>query len=69
MTKRLFFILVGLVVGAVGILTGLVEVLAVVDPVGTKLSDDADPLGNPRISLLQHLFLVAMTLALLTLSA
>ena len=69
MIKRLLLILSGLVVGAAGLLTGLLEVLAVVDPVGTKLSDDADPLGDPSISVLQHLFFVVMTLALLILSA
>ncbi len=29
-------------------LLGVVQLIAVVDPVGTKMADDGDPFGNPH---------------------
>ena len=39
--------LVGLAAMAVGIVVFAVYLLALVDPRGTKLADDADPFGDP----------------------
>lgn len=40
---------------------GLVESLAVLDPVGTKMADDSDPFGDPSVPWAQHAaFVVAM---------
>lgn len=66
--KGLLLLLRGFVVGAIGLLIGLLEVLAVIDPAGTKLSDDSDPLGDPSIPFYKHLVFVGVTLALLTLA-
>lgn len=62
------FLFGGLVIGGIGLLVGFFEFLAIVDPVGTKMSDDADPFGDPYISPLEHFFFIAITVGLLSLS-
>lgn len=45
---RLFRILIGaamILLGSLGVLLGIIEI---VDPVGSKMADDNDPLGPPR---------------------
>ena len=42
---------------------GILEVLAVVDPVGTKMADDGDPFGNPYVPWTQHAGSVAAIIA------
>ena len=39
---------------ALAALLGLLEFIAIVDPVGTKMTDDADPFGDPYIPLYVH---------------
>ena len=69
LAKQILLMLAGLVLGAIGLLVGLIEVIAIVDPVGTKMSDDADPFGNPHIPIQQHIVFVCITLLLLTSTA
>ena len=38
---------VGIVITVFGLLGTAVGILAILDPVGAKMSDDADPLGTP----------------------
>lgn len=64
-TARIIFLFSGLGVIGLGLLFGLLEFLAIVDPVGTKMSDDADPLGDPTIPIWQHAIFVFVTLFLL----
>ena len=52
--KDCFKILLGLFFFCLGILVGFFELIALLDPVGTKLSDDSDPFGNPHIPWQQH---------------
>jgi hypothetical protein len=66
-TRLLIFIL-GMFVGGIGLLVGLLEVIAIIDPVGTKLADDADPLGDPYILPVQHAFHILLTVGLLSAS-
>lgn len=42
---------------------GLVECMAILDPVGTKMADDADPFGNASIHWTQHAALVVIVVA------
>ncbi len=37
-----------------GLIVGLIEIIALIDPVGTKMADDADPFGNPHVPWYQH---------------
>lgn len=57
-----------LISGGIGLLLGLLEIVAIVDPVGTKMADDADPFGDPYISPLQHAIFIILTLAFFALS-
>lgn len=62
--KRLLFLVAGFVLGAIGLLVGLLEAIALVDPTGTKMADDSDPFGDPYISISQHIFFIVLTLSL-----
>jgi hypothetical protein len=62
---RITFFLVGMALFGMGLLIGLLEIVAIVDPVGTKMSDDSDPFGDPTISIWQHLVFILVTLALI----
>lgn len=52
--KKYFNILFGLFFFCWGILFGSLEIVALLDPVGTKMADDSDPFGNPHIPWQQH---------------
>lgn len=46
-TTRSTWRVVGVVLIVLALIVGCVELLALVDPVGTKMADDADPFGPP----------------------
>ena len=56
-------VLAGLFFFCLGILVGFFELVALLDPVGTKLSDDSDPFGNPYIPWQQHAVYIVFVLA------
>ena len=64
----IFIVSGALLLGGLGLLLGFFEILALVDPVGTKLADDSDPLGDPYISPIQHAVWISITLGLLAIS-
>ncbi|MEJ6789263.1 hypothetical protein BrevBR_06900 [Brevundimonas sp. BR2-1] len=43
---------------------GLVEILSMVDPAGTKLADDGDPWGDPRTGWEVHAISIGLITAL-----
>lgn len=45
---------------------GVLELVALLDPVGTKLADDGDPFGDPRRSWVSHAVSAALILAPVT---
>lgn len=45
--KRLGVVLAGLVLTVFAAIFFLVSLLAIIDPVGTKMADDNDPFGSP----------------------
>lgn len=46
------------------LLLGAGEIMAIADPVGTKMADDADPFGDPHISWPAHAAALAVVIAL-----
>ena len=44
-------------------LLGIGELIAIVDPVGTKMADDGDPFGNPHVPWYQHAVFVLVVIA------
>ena len=66
---KIYLLLSALAIGALGLLIGGLEVLAIVDPVGTKMSDDADPFGDPTISIWQHIVMVVLATCCFVISA
>ena len=44
-------------------LLGIVELIAIVDPVGTKMADDGDPFGNPHVPWYQHVIFILIILS------
>ncbi|CAN5628465.1 hypothetical protein BH20ACI4_BH20ACI4_24980 [soil metagenome] len=63
MMRNFFTILLGLFFLGLGSLIGLLEIIALIDPVGTKMADDADPFGNPYIPWYVHAFYIVFVLA------
>lgn len=61
--KNLFKVLLAMFFAALGSLIGLLELIAIIDPVGTKMADDSDPFGNPHIPLYVHAFYIVFVLA------
>lgn len=61
--KYFLQILLGLILIGIGCLVGLLEIIALIDPVGTKMSDDADPFGNPYIPWYIHACYIIFVLA------
>ncbi len=53
-TNKLLFFLGGMFFLGLAGLLGLFELRAILDPVGTKMTDDADPFGDPYIPLYVH---------------
>lgn len=66
MIRYLFLVILGGFLGVLGLLVGFLEVIAIIDPVGTKMADDGDPFGDPYIPLPQHLFFIVLTILLIT---
>jgi hypothetical protein len=58
----------GLAFVAFGLLGCAVSLLAIIDPVGTKMSDDGDPFGTPP-SIMSCLVLLAVFVAVSALGA
>jgi hypothetical protein len=46
-------------------LLAVIEVLALVDPVGTKMADDGDPFGSPRVVTWPELAVVIAIIAVI----
>ena len=42
---------------------GVVQFLAIVDPVGTKMADDGDPFGDPYVPWYQHAVFILIIIA------
>ena len=42
----------------------LLELISLIDPVGTKMADDLDPFGDPHIAWYQHAAFILVTIAL-----
>lgn len=66
--KTAFKILLALFFLGIGLLIGLLEIIALIDPVGTKMSDDSDPFGNPYIPWYIHALYIIFVLASLSFS-
>jgi hypothetical protein len=56
---RVFKAIAGCILFVIGVFAALVTIHAILDPVGAKMSDDADPFGTPpsRVSSLFMLLL------------
>lgn len=65
---KILRLLIAFALGGFGLVTGLVTFLSVVDPVGTKMSDDADPFGDPSISVPTVIILALVSLMCLIFS-
>ena len=46
----------------------LFELIALIDPIGTKMADDLDPFGDPHVPWQQHAALILVTIALATIA-
>jgi hypothetical protein len=57
--KRLLCILAGLGLSLFGVIGVLVGIVALLDPVGTKMADDGDPFGTPPTTTESLLMLLA----------
>ncbi len=68
MVNKILLLLLALIVGAFGLLIGFLELIAIIDPVGTKMSDDSDPFGDPTISIWQHIVFTIISLGCLVIS-
>jgi nicotinamide riboside transporter PnuC len=44
-------------------LLGLLQFIAIIDPVGTKMADDGDPFGNPFTPWYQHAIIALIIVA------
>src|SRR5688500_11534599 len=44
-------------------LLGVVQLIAVIDPVGTKMADDGDPFGNRFVPWYQHAIFILVIIA------
>ena len=44
-------------------LLGIVQLIAIIDPVGTKMADDGDPFGNPYVPWYQHAIFILIIIA------
>ena len=49
---------------AIAGILALLELISLIDPVGTKMADDLDPFGDPHIAWYQHAALILVTIAL-----
>jgi hypothetical protein len=47
-------VLAAILLFSVAGLLGVVQLIAIIDPVGSKMADDGDPFGNPTIPWYQH---------------
>jgi hypothetical protein len=59
---RILKITLSFVLTLIGILISGITILGIIDPVGTKMSDDSDPFGDPYIPFWQHLIFFAISL-------
>ena len=66
--RRLLSIIAGVSLLLVGLLGVSVSVVAIVDPVGTKMADDSDPFGTPPTTV-ESLLMLVLFLALSSLGA
>ncbi len=44
-------LIIGLFLGGVGLLIASITLIGILDPVGSKMSDDSNPFGDPTISI------------------
>jgi chromate transport protein ChrA len=59
--KKLIALILFLLAGVIA----LVEFIALIDPVGTKMADDADPFGDPHIPWYKHAIFILVIVALI----
>ena len=59
----MFKVLLAIFFAGLGLIMGFFEVIAIIDPVGTKMSDDSDPFGNPHIPLSVHAYYIIFVTA------
>lgn len=52
-----------LLLAFIGLLLSGLTVIAILDPVGTKMADDADPFGDPYVPFWWHLIFFAISAA------
>ncbi len=66
--KNMFKVLLATFFAGLGLIMGFFEVIAIIDPVGTKMSDDSDPFGNPHIPFYVHASIIIFVVACFGLS-
>ena len=44
-------------------LLSIIELIDIVDPVGSKMADDGDPFGNPHVPWYQHAVFIIIIIA------
>ncbi len=65
---RFLILLAGIFLFGIGVLLGLLELIAIIDPVGTKMADDSDPFGDPHIPWYVHTIYILITISCFFLS-
>ena len=60
--KRLLSIMTGVGLSLLGLVGVLVSILAIIDPVGTKMADDGDPFGTLPTTVESSVLLMAYLL-------
>ena len=63
LVKPVMRILVAIFLLLVAGMFTVVQLLAIIDPVGTKMADDGDPFGNPHVPWYQHTVSVLIIIA------
>ena len=51
---------------ALAAILALLELMQLIDPVGTKMADDLDPFGDPHVAWYEHAALILATILLAT---
>ena len=64
-----FQLVLALILAGIGLLTALIALTGVLDPVATKMADDSDPFGDATISIPYTIFLFGLSLGFLVFSA
>jgi hypothetical protein len=62
-------LLIGFALGGIGLMIGGVAILGMIDPVGSKMSDDSDPFGSTNGLVVNGILLLIVSMAMLATSA